>query len=335
MNLNPMPKDMRSALDRFEASLEALRAVAEPTRLRLIWLLSHEELSVMELVDILGQSQPRISRHLKLLSEAGLTERFPEGAFVYYRLAGPAPRQVLNPDLMTTISADLVIEREGLERVRKRRKAAAESYFETIAPEWDRIRALHISEARVESELMGLVKGVEIDHLVDLGTGSGRMLTLFGPQARQMTGLDLSQNMLNLARMRVDEAGFSQAELRHGDITETRLIGACADMVIIHQVLHFLHHPRLAISEAARLLRRDGSLIIVDFAPHELTRLAQDYQHQRLGIDSSEIRAWAKASGLRLISEQRLVPNQTSGLDVMIWRLCATQDTQNLTKDTI
>ena len=173
---------MRSALDRFEASLEALRAVAEPTRLRLIWLLSHEELSVMELVDILGQSQPRISRHLKLLSEAGLTERFPEGAFVYYRLAGPAPRQVLNPDLMTTISADLVIEREGLERVRKRRKAAAESYFETIAPEWDRIRALHISEARVESELMGLVKGVEIDHLVDLGTGSGRMLTLFGPQ---------------------------------------------------------------------------------------------------------------------------------------------------------
>ncbi|MEI7932372.1 MAG: metalloregulator ArsR/SmtB family transcription factor [Alphaproteobacteria bacterium] len=305
-----------------EQLVEALRAAGEPTRLRILALLAREELAVMELCQILDQSQPRVSRHLKLLAEAGLIERFPDGAWVFYRLAGAGPvRALIDQALALIAPGDRLAEQDQarLSHVRGARKEAAAAYFTQNAGRWDRIRSLYVAEGEVEAAILQAAGEGPFDKVVDLGSGTGRMLTLLGPRSKAAVGLDLSQQMLNIARSNVAQAGLASCELRHGDIFATDLPARSADLVVVHQVLHYLADPPAAVAEAARLVAGGGRLLIVDFAPHKLEFLREQHQHRRLGFTDAEMERWLSSAGLSKIKVTALPPASQPGLTVKIW----------------
>ena len=302
-----------------DQAVEALRAAGEPTRLRVLTLLAGDELSVMELSRILDQSQPRVSRHLKLMADAGLIERFPDGARVFYRLSSDvAARRLVDTVLDLIEDGAAEQDHRRLEEVRRGREAEAAAYFEQVAPRWDQMRSLYVCESAVEAAIERAAGPGPFDRVVDLGTGSGRMLTLLGRKARMCIGLDLSQNMLNIARSNAAKAGLDKVELRHGDIFATRLPSHSADLVVVHQVLHYLIDPAAAVQEAARLVAPGGRLLIVDFAPHALEQLREEHQHRRLGFSDTEIAGWVKGAGLSASAPIALPPD-TEGLTVTIW----------------
>lgn len=301
-----------------EAAVEALRAAGEPTRLRILSLLAAEELSVMELARILDQSQPRVSRHLKLMAEAGLIERFPDGAWVFYRLPAAGPVRQLADAVLDLLDGAADRDAQRLEEVRAERDASAAEYFERVAPQWDRIRSMYVAESSVEAAILAAAGEGPFERVVDLGTGSGRMLTLLGKRARMAVGLDLSQQMLNIARRNVAQAGLDKVELRHGDIFATRLPSQSADLVVVHQVLHYLTDPAAAVAEAARLVEPGGRLLIVDFAPHDHERLRAEHQHRRLGFSDEEIGRWLSDAGLKSLAPIALPPDH-DGLTVTVW----------------
>ncbi|MDO9586964.1 MAG: metalloregulator ArsR/SmtB family transcription factor [Brevundimonas sp.] len=302
-----------------DQTIDALRAAGEPTRLRVLSLLAGEELSVMELSGILDQSQPRVSRHLKLMTDAGLIERFPDGARVFYRLSSdPVARRLIDTVLDLLDTAANVDDDRRLEDVRRTREVAASAYFERVAPQWDRVRSLYVCETAVEAAILRAAGPGPFERVVDLGTGSGRMLTLLGKKARMSVGLDLSHNMLNIARANVSRAGLEKVELRHGDIFATRLPPQSADLVLVHQVLHYLADPAAAVAEAARLVMPGGRLLIIDFAPHQLEQLRDEHQHRRLGFDDAEMRRWLDEAGLSAAAPV-ILPPDTDGLTVLIW----------------
>lgn len=304
---------------RAEPLVEALRAVGEPTRLRVLALLATEELSVMELSGVLQQSQPRVSRHLKLLADAGLIDRFPDGARAYYRLSSDVTARRLTDAVLDLLDdCDGEADQRRLDAVRGERAADAEAYFEQVAPSWDRIRSLYVRESDVEAAILAAAGEGPFDRMVDLGTGSGRMLTLLGRKAKTAIGLDLSQSMLNIARTNVAKAGIDRVELRHGDVFATRLPDLTADLVVVHQVLHYLTDPAAAVAEAARLVRPGGRLLIVDFAPHALEQLRDEHQHRRLGFEDAEMRRWLAQAGLQADAATVLPPDR-EGLTVCIW----------------
>jgi ArsR family transcriptional regulator len=303
-------------------AVEVLRAAGEPTRLRILALLAREELAVLELCRVLQQSQPRVSRHLKLLAEAGLVERFPDGAWVFYRLtAGGAAAELVAQTLRHVDARDPVLARdaEQLAHVRAEREGEAAEYFARNAARWDEIRSLYVAESDVEAAILEAVGPGPFRRLVDLGSGTGRMLKLLGPRVGHALGLDLSQQMLNIARKEVADAGLPACELRHGDIFGTRLPDASADLVVVHQVLHYLIDPAAAVREAARIVAGDGKLVIVDFAPHALEFLREQHQHRRLGFSDAEMKRWLTDTGLGSIQATSLKPAQKEGLTVKIW----------------
>jgi len=303
-------------------AVEVLRAAGEPTRLRILALLAREELAVLELSRVLDQSQPRVSRHLKLLAEAGLVERFPDGAWVFYRLAGGGQADAVVGEVLARIDpGDPVLTRdaERLSAVWAERLAEAGEYFARNAARWDEIRSLYVAETDVEAAIVAAAGPGPFRRLVDLGSGTGRMLTLLGPQAEAAVGLDLSQQMLNLARTHVAEAGLARCELRHGDIFATRLPGESADLVVVHQVLHYLADPAAAVREAARIVAPGGKLLIADFAPHKLEFLREQHQHRRLGFAEPEMARWLADAGLKDVRVAALPPTRKEGLTVKVW----------------
>lgn len=305
-----------------DQAVEVLRAAGEPTRLRILALLAREELAVLELTRILGQSQPRVSRHLKLLADAGLVERFPDGAWVFYRLAGAGPARAVVDQALALISptdATLLRDAERLVGVSAERAGEAATYFADNAERWDEIRSLYTSEIAVEAAILAAIGDGPIERLVDLGSGTGRMLTLLGARARRAVGLDLSRQMLNLARGNVASAGLAACELRHGNILGTGLADGEADLVVVHQVLHYLGEPAAAVAEAARLVAPGGRLLIVDFAPHGLEFLRTEHQHRRLGFFDDEMDRWLSAAGLNPTLAATLPPPASGGLTVKIW----------------
>jgi ArsR family transcriptional regulator len=302
----------------------ALKAAAEPTRVRILLLLASGELNVTDLTRILGQSQPRISRHLKLLSEAGLVERVREGSWVYCRLADSAPGDLGRGLVLALDGDDLVYrrDRQRAEAVKAEREAAAQAYFREHAADWDRIRALHVSEAEVEAAMREVLDAKGSDVLVDLGTGTGRILELFRDRYQRGVGIDLSQAMLAYARSKLGGARVANAQVRHGDLYNLFLRDGAADAVVMHQVLHFLSDPGRAIREAARILAPGGRLLIVDFAPHGLEFLREEFAHERLGFADAQIRQWLSEAGLKLERSRELPPPPGAGaekLTVSIW----------------
>jgi ubiquinone/menaquinone biosynthesis C-methylase UbiE len=302
----------------------ALKAAGEGTRLRVLALLAEAELTVSELTDILRQSQPRISRHLRLLSEAGLVERFREGSWAFFRVGEREGGGALARDLIARLDgADPVVarDRERLAAVRAARAAAAQAYFGRHAAEWDRIRKLHVADESVEAAIRAALAERPFRSLLDLGTGTGRMLELFGPEIERGLGLDLSHDMLALARARLDRAGLRHCSVRQGDIYDLALPKDSFDVVIIHQVLHFLDDGARAIREAARVLRPSGRLLVIDFAPHDLEFLRDQHAHRRLGFAPETVSQWLDAAGLDVVEQRTLTPEpDTDGkIAVSLW----------------
>ena len=303
-----------------EAVLTGLRAAAEPTRLRLLALLAQGDLTVSEITHILGQSQPRVSRHLKLMCDAGLLDRFPEGAWVFYRLAGRGAGADLARALLALLpddDASLALDRQRLDAVRATRGEKAAAYFSDNASRWDEIRSLHVDEGVVEAALVAALSGRPLRDLVDLGTGTGRVLELLGPKVESAIGIDLSREMLSVARANLDQAGLRHCMVRQGDITQLPLAPASADAVTIHQVLHYAAEPAAVVAEAARLLRPGGLLVAVDFAPHALEALRESHAHRRLGFADAEVAGWFAAAGLIPDGAHHL-PGKP--LTVVLWR---------------
>jgi ubiquinone/menaquinone biosynthesis C-methylase UbiE len=309
---------------RFDGLHAALKAAGEATRLRILALLAEAELTVSDLTEILRQSQPRISRHLRLLTEAGLVERFREGSWAFFRLADRSGAAELAHALIGRLEpADPVVgrDRERLAEVRATRAAAAQAYFRAHAAEWDRIRRLHAADEAVEAAIRAALADRPFRSLLDLGTGTGRMLELFGPQIERGLGVDLSLDMLVIARARLERAGLRHCSARQGDIYDLFVARDSFDVVIVHQVLHFLDDGARAIREAARVLRPQGRLLVVDFAPHDLEFLREEHAHLRLGFAAEAVAQWMGAAGLEVVSHRTLPPEPgTEGkIAVSLW----------------
>jgi ArsR family transcriptional regulator len=308
---------------------EIFRSLGDPTRLRIIALLRAMELSVGELAQVLGQSQPRVSRHVKILIDAGLAERRKEGSWVFLSLADAARTEPLFALLDRWAAIDgedpwTLADAARLAAVRADRAAAAELYFASHAKDWDELRTLHIAESEVEAAVARALEvgaganaeGRPIGRLVDIGTGTGRMIALFGPAAGHALGIDRSPEMLRVARVKLAEAGLPGAELRQGDMYALPLPAGSADTVILHQVLHYAQQPAAAVAEAARLLAPAGRLLIVDFAPHDREDLRSRDAHARLGFADDLMLRYLESAGL----DGRVVERLEGGeLTVTIW----------------
>lgn len=297
-----------------------LRAAAESARLRMLALCAAGELSVTEITDILGMTQPAVSRHLKILAEAGLLIRFREGNWVFYRLAEAGEAARLARVLVSSCNPyDPVRIRDAkrLADVRARRAADAQSYFRKNAPHWHEIRSLHVDEAMVEARLQALCPAEFVNDYLDMGVGAGRILELLAPRAGRAAGLDNNQAMLALARDRMAAAGHAHCSLRHGDLYAAPFDDNRFDMITAHLVLHYLDTPAQAIREMARLLAPGGVVILADFAPHNLDRLREDHAHRRLGFSTAQITRWLEAAGLILDAEEALPGDP---LTVCLWR---------------
>src|SRR5882672_4735546 len=305
-----------------------LRAAGDGTRLRLLLLLILAELTVSELTQILGQSQPRVSRHLKLLCDAGLLERFKEGAWVFYRAADRGDAGVLARTLASLTSeseaAQLADDRRRLAEVRASRAQEAAAYFKANAPQWERIRSLHVPEQDVETAIVRLLGPEKLDTVLDAGTGTGRMLELLSPHIGRGLGIDVSPEMLAIARDRLAKAGASHCQVRRGDVYRLPFAEGDAksgfDAVIFHQVLHYLDDPQGPLREAIRVAKPGARILIADFAPHEIEFLREEHAHRRLGFSDREVQSWFKAAGLKPLALESLAPSSSAeGLTVQLW----------------
>jgi len=300
---------------------DLFQALADPSRLRIVALLRSMELSVGELAQVLCQSQPRVSRHVKILADSGLIDRHKEGSWVFLALTGGERSaalvglfdQCLDDESRAVLDDDAV----RLAAVRADRAEAAARYFAVHAEAWDSIRSLHVPESAVERAIEAAMGDRPLGTLIDIGTGTGRMIELLGPIASQALGVDRSSEMLRLARVKLDKAGIADASLRQADMYALPLAASSADSVIIHQVLHYAQAPAAAIAEAARVLRPGGRLLVVDFAAHDREDLRIADAHVRLGFTDEAIAGWFAAAGL----EPDLVEHLPGGeLTVTLWR---------------
>jgi ArsR family transcriptional regulator len=281
--------------------LAALRAVAEPTRLRLLALCAEGEMTVGELAQIVGQSQPRVSRHLKVLGDAGLLVRIKEGNWVLHRLgdAGAAGRVArFAVDALPDGDAQLAADRRRLAEIKEAHAETAAGYFRDNAAQWDRLRSLHANDGDVESALFELLPPGTFERLLDVGTGTGRVLELYGRHLRHGFGIDLSREMLSIARANLERAGLSSSQVRRADMYRLPVEDEQFDAAVFHQVLHYSDKPAAAIAEAARALKPGGRLAIVDFLPHDLESLRIEHAHRRLGFADGEVADWLRAARL-------------------------------------
>jgi ArsR family transcriptional regulator len=305
--------------------LQALRAAAEPTRLRILALCARGELTVSDLTSILGQSQPRVSRHLKILVDAGLLQRLREGTWAFYHLSDSGPAAALARGLVDLIASDtdddMGRDLERLETVKRQRADLAAGFFRRNAEDWDSIRRLYINDAEVEQALLSLLPKDEVRGLLDIGTGTGRILEILGEDIERGIGVDLSREMLAVARVNLDERGLLNCHVRYGDMNQLPLTRESFDAVTFHLVLHYAEKPAQAVREAARFLEPGGRLVIVDFAPHQEIALQSEHGHRWLGFDDDAVNGWFADAGL---TPGRTIRLPGSALTVCLWS--ATQD---------
>ncbi len=307
--------------------LTVLRAAGEETRLRLLVLLSHGELTVSELTQILLQSQPRVSRHLKLLCDAGLLQRTQESSWVFYRLADSSnnaqiARQLI--DMLDPDDGELNRDRARLNKIKQHNQKLAEEYFNLVAEEWDQIRERMVADSEVEALMLKARPQKKVRCLLDLGTGTGRILELFSQHIEQGLGVDMSHEMLTIARANLDKANIENCHVRQGDIRDLPLDDDSFDLITIHQVLHYLDDPASVIRESARLLSDDGRLLIIDFQPHQVEQFRADHAHRRLGFSDQEVMQWCTDNPLKLIESKSLKPTKgqvDNKLTVTLWIL--------------
>jgi len=314
-------------------ALGIFRALADSTRLRILALLRAMELSVGELAQVLGQSQPRVSRHVKILCDAGLAERRKEGSWVFVALGAADKVAPVFAALDAWRDIDhwpnhwTAADEARLAAVRADRASAANEWFEAHAGDWDAIRSLHVAESQVEAEMGRVLGEGSLGALIDIGTGTGRMLELFAPRAETALGIDRSSEMLRLARAKL--ADVPNAELRQADLYALPLPDGGADTAIFHHVLHFAQQPGAAIAEAARVLGPGGRLLIADFAPHEREELRTTDAHARLGFSDEQILGWFESYGLSPVLVETLEGGE---LTVKLWLGRKTGETEKRVK---
>jgi ArsR family transcriptional regulator len=289
-----------------ETLLAALRASAEPTRLRILALAARGSFCVMEFVEILGQSQPRLSRHLRLLGDAGLLERVREGANVWFAL----PPEESDPGaLVRTILARLpeddpvlAADRRQAARVLAERARVASESFRKKGADWDEMRALDLPAGAVEQALLGLFPAGGVGRLLDIGTGTGRLLELLAPRITLGLGVDASRAMLALARARLAGAGFSHCAVRLADMYRLPLPDNSFDAVVMQMVLHYAEDPAAALAEAARVLRADGRMVVVDLGEHDNRACLERLAHRWAGF--SDVRMQELLTGAGLVASE-------------------------------
>lgn len=312
-------------------TIEALRAAGEPTRLRILASLVQRELTVSELCRVLDQSQPRISRHLKVMVAAGLLERRSEGSSAFFGRAwtghGRELLDAIDP-LIDYDAPEFLRDRERLERVQLERATRAEEFFNELAQDWDRVRDLHVADDKIEARVLKWL-GKGVDTVLDVGTGTGRMLEICSPRIGHGVGIDISAPMLELARSRLEAGGLHNCSVRRGSVYSLKLEEQSVDAAILHHVLHFLDEPERAIAEAARTLVPGGGLLIVDFAPHTIEGLREDYGHLRLGYEDDEVTRWCEHAGLSVIETTHFTPRRGRGVETLtttVWEAVAPSD---------
>ncbi len=311
--------------------LEAFRALADPSRLRIMLLLQQMELAVGELAVVLDQSQPRVSRHLRILAEAGLAERRREGSWVFLRrrqlLPGSDARDRAIEAAFDTLIQPVHFEESGLARqsandrqrlieIRTQREAQAANFFAAHAAEWDKMRSLYVPEQAVEGQLQAMIGGAMVAELLDIGTGTGRMAELFAPLATHVTALDNSPEMLRLARARLHDLGPKRCDLVQADFRALPLVDSRYDLVLLHQVLHFAQDPENVLREAARVTRPGGRIAVIDFDAHDLEELRRVNAHARLGFSDRQMAALLANAGFDLVDTAGLAGDP---LTVKIW----------------
>ncbi|MFT7650378.1 MAG: ubiquinone/menaquinone biosynthesis C-methylase UbiE [Candidatus Poriferisodalaceae bacterium] len=302
--------------------LEQLKAIAEATRLRILAALESCELTVSEICDVLGQTQPRVSRHLRLLSDAGLLKRHAEGTSAYYGIQRDSNLLEALVPLIDRTSPVLQRDQDRLDTVRRLRANRAAEYFAQVAEEWDQLREVHAPTSEVEAAMLAAVPTPFVDSVLDIGTGTGRILEVFADRTAQGLGVDRSRQMLSVARARLDADHLSHCSVRHSDIYNLDVPDRSQDVVILHHVLHFLSNPASALDVANQLLAPNGTLLVVDFSAHELERLRTDHAHSHLGFSDAEVAQWCTGLGLGPVAIQQFPPPPNSGdnaLTVTLW----------------
>ena len=302
-----------------EQVLNILRAAAEETRLRILVLAAHDTLTVSDLVSILGQSQPRVSRHLRLLVEAGLLERYREGPWTFVRLARSGAGAELAAEIVGKVDsaqAPLTLDRQRLAELRRQRQSRAAAWFRHNSERWEQLRSLHVDDRDIEGLLLAQVpQGV--GRLLDIGTGTGRILEVLAARAETAIGVDASREMLALARANLARTGLANAEVRHANMYALPFEAASFDLVTIHHVLHYAEDPAAVLREAARVIRPGGILLAVDFAPHDLVELRREHAHVHLGFADNQMQGWLLAAGLECDAPVHLPGKR---LMVALWR---------------
>ena len=304
-----------------DALLLALRAAAEPTRLRLLALAAGGAFCVSEFSEILGQSQPRISRHLRLLHEAGLLERLPEGVNTWFVLAGGAQRGAqagLARDLLARVAADdttLAADRRLAARVLAERARVASDSFRRQGADWDEMRALDLPAAAVEEALLALLPEHGIGRLLDIGTGTGRLLEVLAARVDTALGVDASKAMLALARARLARAGLAHCAVRLADMYRLPFANGAFDVAVLQMVLHHADDPALVLGEATRVLRPGGRLVVVDLVRHDRTDIVVRLAHRCPGFDDTEMSRMLRDTGLRATPAIRVA----GALEIRLW----------------
>ncbi|MGL4406301.1 MAG: ArsR/SmtB family transcription factor [Notoacmeibacter sp.] len=328
---------------------ELFKAIGEPTRLRILVLLGRGDLTVSDLTLVLNQSQPRVSRHLKLLAEAGVITRYQEGSWAWFRLADQSVERAIADIALQNVDMSVhAMQRdiERLEGVRKERQTRAADYFAQNAGDWDALRSLHAPDDAVEAAMLAAINGRRIDTMLDLGTGTGRLLEVFAPHYQSAVGIDLSREMLAVARAKLESAKITKASIRQGDVSAPPVERGRFDLVTIHQVLHYSDEPQVVLNEAARALRAGGTLLVVDFAQHDLEYLRDKHAHQRLGFSDEQIMGWLRDVGLSFDKVEQFSSVKTaesgSGLIVKLWvardprqLMATTNNTSNRVLETV